>query len=146
MELKEDTSMGCFVVPAVEAVVTTAVEKIVEAKEKKEQSSENAIVLGEKKAMPFSRKIKWLNKMLWGGSALLAFEHLWHGELVPWFPFLTAAGNSEDAMVMLQEMSTRGVTMAVLVTVVWAGMVVVSNHMEKSQEKNTVPVKQGEKL
>ena len=96
--------------------------------------------------MPFSRMIKWLNKMLWGGSALLAFEHLWHGELVPWFPFLTAAGNSEDAMVMLQEMSTRGVTMAVLVTVVWAGMVVVSNHMEKSQEKNTVPVKQGEKL
>lgn len=138
--------MGCFVVPAVEAVVTTAVEKIVEAKEKKEQSGENAIVLEEKKTMPFSRKIKWLNKMLWGGSALLAFEHLWHGELVPWFPFLTAAGNSEDAMVMLQEMSTRGVTMAVLVTAVWAGMVVVSNIMEKSQEEAGASVKQGEKL
>ena len=61
--------------------------------------------------------------MLWGGSALLAFEHIWHGEVTPWFPFLTAAGNPEDAMAMLHEMATTGVAMAVLVTAVWAGMV-----------------------
>lgn len=69
--------------------------------------------------------------MLWGGSALLAFEHIWHGEVVPWFPFLTAAANPEDAMAMLHEMATTGVTMAVLVTAVWAGMVAVSNVIEK---------------
>jgi len=33
----------------------------------------------------------WLTNMLWGGSLLLAFEHVWHGEETPWFPFLTAA-------------------------------------------------------
>lgn len=126
--------MGCFVVPAVEAVVTTAVEKIVEAKEKKEQENGSTIVLSKKQKMPFSQKMKWLNNMLWGGSALLAFEHLWHGELVPWFPFLTAAGDSEDARLMLQEMATRGVTMAVLVTAVWICMVLVSNAMEKRQD------------
>ena len=32
----------------------------------------------------FSRKLKWLNTMLWGGAALLAFEHVWHGEVVPY--------------------------------------------------------------
>ena len=69
--------------------------------------------------------------MLWGGSALLAFEHIWHGEVTPWFPFLTAAGNPEDAMVMLHEMATTGVAMAALVTAVWVGMVAVSNVIEK---------------
>ena len=69
--------------------------------------------------------------MLWGGSALLAFEHIWHGEVTPWFPFLTAARNPEDAMAMLHEMATTGVAMAVLVTAVWAGMVAVSNVIEK---------------
>ena len=79
----------------------------------------------------FSRKLKWLNTMLWGGAALLAFEHVWHGEVVPFFPFLTAASNPSDAVEMLHEMSTTGVLMAVLVTVVWIGMVAVSNILEK---------------
>lgn len=26
--------------------------------------------------------MNWLNNMLWGGSALLAFEHVWHGSVV----------------------------------------------------------------
>ena len=66
----------------------------------------------------FSTKLGWLNKMLWGGSALLAFEHLWHGEVVPFFPFLTAVKTGEVAG-MLQEMSTVSVLMAVLVTSVF---------------------------
>ena len=41
------------------------------------------------------------------------------------------AGNPEDAMAMLHEMATTGVAMAVLVTAVWAGMVAVSNVIEK---------------
>ena len=69
--------------------------------------------------------------MLWGGSALLAFEHVWHGEVTPWFPFLTAASDPDEAAMMLHEMSTVGVTMAVLVTAVWIGMVGVSSLIEK---------------
>ena len=70
--------------------------------------------------------------MLWGGAILLAFEHIWHGEVVPFFPFLTAASNSSDAAEMLHEMATTGVMMAVLVTIVWIGMVIVSAIIEKT--------------
>lgn len=75
--------------------------------------------------------------MLWGGSALLAFEHLWHGEIVPYFPFLSGAANPQDAAQMLHEMSTTGVTMAVLVTGVWGIMVAVSRVLEKKTEDKT---------
>jgi hypothetical protein len=54
---------------------------------------------------------------------------------VPWFPFLTAASDPADTAEMLHEMSTIGVTMAVLVTVVWLGMVVVSSVIEKKALK-----------
>ena len=114
--------MACFLVPVAEAVVTTIATKVIE---KKEKSS------GLSGKIPFSRKLKWLNNMLWGGSALLAFEHVWHGEVVPWFPFLTAASNPEDAAEMLHEMATVGTTMAILVTHVWLGMLAVSRSIEK---------------
>jgi len=73
--------------------------------------------------------------LLWGGALLLAFEHLWHGEVVPWFPFLTAASDPAETAVMLSEMSTVGVTMAVLVTAVWVGMLVVCNVLLKRARK-----------
>lgn len=120
--------MACFLVPTAEAIVTTAVEKSIKAKEEKSKEVGKAT---ETNVIPFSHKLKWLNNMLWGGSALLAFEHVWHGEVVPFFPFLTAAKNAADTQAMLHEMSTVGVTMAVLVTVVWIGMVVISNAIEK---------------
>ena len=77
----------------------------------------------------------WLNKMLWGGSALLAFEHVWHGEVVPFFPFLTAVKDGE-ASEMLHEMATAGVCMALLVTAAWGIMVGVVSMFEK-KSKNT---------
>lgn len=121
--------MACFLVPATEAAVTTIAEHVVKGKE--ERINKEEVTLSESSKTPFSHKLEWLNHMLWGGSALLAFEHIWHGEVTPWFPFLTAAGNPEDAMAMLHEMATTGVAMAVLVTAVWAGMVAVSNVIEK---------------
>ena len=126
--------MACFLVPTAEAIVTTIASKVIEKKEnspeeakKHSENTENAGSLH----VPFSRKLKWLNNMLWGGSALLAFEHVWHGEVVPYFPFLTAASDPADAAEMLHEMSTVGVTMAVLVSAVWLGMVAVSSVIEK---------------
>lgn len=65
----------------------------------------------------------------------LVFEHVWHGEIVPWFPFLTAASNPKDASIMLHEMSTVGVTMAALVTAVWGVMVLAVNALEKKEKK-----------
>ena len=52
-------------------------------------------------------------------------------KVVPWFPFLTAADNPEDAAAMLHEMGTAGVGMAALVTVIWLGMLGVGKAVEK---------------
>jgi hypothetical protein len=112
--------MACFLVPAGEAVVTTVVQKVVENKEKKGDGG-RARSMGVK----WSRRLSWLNKMLWGGTILLALEHVWHGEVVPWPPFLTAMGNPAEIAPMLREMATVGVAMAAFVTIVWAIMVAI---------------------
>ena len=122
--------MACFLVPASEAIVTTVAERIIRSKEKKETTDTADNV----PKVHFSEKLTWLNKMLWGGSALLAFEHLWHGEVIPTFPFLTAVQNGETSE-MLAEMGTAGVGMAVLVTLIWGGMVFASNAIEKRSSK-----------
>ena len=136
--IQEDKTIACFLVPAAEAVVTTIAAKAMKSKEGNPDTVKiqfDGAELAEAEKIPFSRKLGWLNKLLWGGSGLLAFEHVWHGEVVPWFPFLTAASNPADAAEMLHEMSTVGVTMAVLVTAVWAGMLVVSSAIEKRAQK-----------
>lgn len=124
--------MACFLVPVAEAVITTVIAKAIKANEKEEmvKISNADGTVEEATKIKFSTKLGWLNKMLWGGSALLAFEHLWHGEVVPFFPFLTAVESGETAE-MLAEMGSAGVTMAVLVTVVWCGMLAVSSVIEK---------------
>ena len=130
--------MACFTVPAAEAVATTIAGKIIKAKEKKEglSGADNTKPEAEgSEKISWSTKIGWLNKMLWGGSALLAFEHVWHGEVVPFFPFLTAVENGE-ASEMLHEMATAGVCMALLVTAAWGIMVGVVSMFEK-KSKNT---------
>ncbi len=94
--------MACFLVPGMEGTVTLILAKLI-GKERAEKL-----------------KLKWLNTMLWGGVALLALEHIWHGEVVPWPPFLTAMKNPADTAVMLHEMATHGTLMALLVTFTWA--------------------------
>ena len=137
--------MACFLVPTVEAIAVMVVTKVVQSKEKEPQPLKLETGIGDintETKIPFSRKLKWLSNLLWGGSVLLAFEHVWHGEVVPWFPFLTAASNPADASEMLHEMSTVGVTMAVLVTAVWAGMLIVSSVIEKRALKPQAAAKQ----
>lgn len=129
--------MACFLVPAAEAAATSVAKKVIDSKEKKngKASESNTPEEGSVSRFSFSRKLKWLTNLLWGGTALLAFEHIWHGEVVPFFPFLTAASNPEDAAEMLHEMSTTGVAMAVAVTLVWVAMVAVSTVIEKRNMK-----------
>ena len=130
--------MACFLVPATEAVVTTVVTKAIEKKEitdVKIVPEDKTLQKPEKTG--FSRKLRWLSNLLWGGSGLLAFEHVWHGEVVPWFPFLTAAADPADTAEMLHEMSTVGVSMAVLVTAIWAVMLGASKVIESRPEPQT---------
>ncbi len=128
--------MACFAVPAVEAVAVTAVAFILQ---KRETARATQVVAGtdspiEEHKTTLSRKLKWLRNLLFGGAFLLAFEHVWHGEVVPWFPFLTAV-ESGEAAAMLHEMATVGVMMAGVITLVWVGMVLVSNALEKRAAK-----------
>jgi hypothetical protein len=121
--------MACFLVPGTEVIVTTVIQKVIEHKEKK-AAGEKA----EKNGLTWSRKLGWLNKMLWGGTILLGLEHVWHGEVTPWPPFLTAMGNPANIAPMLHEIATVGVAMAIAVTGVWGIMIWVA---ESKNRKNS---------
>lgn len=118
--------MACFIVPTVEAIAVTAAVAALKKKEKAQLSTPDVNVpssknvISEAGGLSWSRRLSWLAYLLWGGAFLLAFEHVWHGEVVPWFPFLTAALDPADTSEMLHEMSTVGVSMAILVTGIWA--------------------------
>lgn len=129
--------MACFLVSAAEAAIVTVASKVVAKNEKETKEIKltlDGVNVESAHKIPFSQKLKWLSNLQWGGAALLAFEHLWHGEIQPFFPFLSAMGDPTDAAQMLHEMSTVGVSMAVLTTVAWAGMLGVSAMIEKRAE------------
>ena len=113
--------MACFLVSAAEALVVKAVEKTVEKKEEQQELHAESNATREPRIL-WSTKLKWLGRMLWGGVILLAFEHIWHGEVILTPPFLTAMSDPGDTAVMLHEMATVGVCMALLITVVWLGV------------------------
>ena len=135
--------MACFLVSAAEAAVVTVAAKVMEKKEKQTEevsvSFDGAHVETAHK-IPFSQKMKWLSRLQWGGSALLMFEHIWHGEIVPFFPFLSAMNNPADTAEMLGEMATVGTGMALLTTGVWLAMLGVSSVIEKRALKSAKAV------
>lgn len=112
--------MACFLVPLGEAVVLTVAKKLAF---KKNADSVIKARLGN------------LEKMLYGGSFLLAIEHIYHGEVVLYPPFLTAMKNPEDIPEMLHEMATVGVSMAIVVTTVW-GIAELIAHFIRRKSKN----------
>ena len=109
--------MACFTVPLATAAVASAVKTTLP------KSAEGN---------PFVSRLGWLGKMMFGGSFLLAIEHVYHGEIIFSPPFLTAVKEGETAG-MLHEMATRGVAMTVLILSVWAAMVVFSTVAERSR-------------
>ena len=116
---KEIARMACFTVPLATALAAEAVKAALP-----EKASKN----------PFAAKLGWLGKMMFGGSFLLAIEHVYHGEIVFSWPFLTAVKEG-DAAGMLHEMATRGVAMAVLLVAVWVVMVAVSAMQERAEAR-----------
>lgn len=115
--------MACFLVPLAEGIAVTTVEKL--AFHSKKNTDE---VRGIKE------KIGILKKMLYGGSILLAVEHIYHGELSFVPPFLTAMKSPEETSAMFHEMMTSGISMALLVTAAW-GLGVAAIHILKKMQK-----------
>jgi len=95
--------MACFVVPAVLAVLVSVARRVA-------RGVAERVGLG------------LLEGLLWGGAGLLALEHLWHGELVPWPPFLTAMRSPDEWAVALHEMSTNGVAMTLATVGIWGSV------------------------
>lgn len=129
--------MACFTVPLAEAVVLTAVKKIA-FKHNADSVINEAEMTKNQKIAVLKEKFRILEKMLYGGSFLLAVEHLYHGEISPVPPFLTAMKNPAEIPEMLREMATVGVGMALLTTVVWAAgigiLALVKNLKKKSAD------------
>lgn len=122
----EDVFMACFLVPTGEAIIVSAAQLILHRHEKKMAlaSRDNSHeAMSKIKTATWSEKLGWLNGMLWGGAFLLALEHIWHGEVRAYWPFLTAMDSAQDTAGMLHEMLTVGVTMALVVTAAWGVMV-----------------------
>ena len=131
--------MACFLVSTAEAIVVTVAAKIIQRKEPSPESGKLEQKAMEEmkpaKTLPWSKKLMVLAKMLWGGAFLLCYEHIWHGEVVPWFPFLTAMNDPGDTQEMLAEMGSIGVTMAVIVTVTWAIMMFAADKIMSRPDK-----------
>lgn len=102
--------MACLLVPLAEGIAVSAVKRV--ALRSGKDASETVQKINE--------KVSVLEKMLYGGSFLLAVEHFYHGELTVVPPFLTAMESSAETAIMLKEMATNGVGMAALTTAVWA--------------------------
>ncbi|MBQ3922467.1 MAG: hypothetical protein II707_04150 [Spirochaetales bacterium] len=106
--------MACFTVPLAEAVVVSAAKAVILRK------GGNHTEEKLEKIKKMRENVGILEKMLYGGSALLAVEHLFHGEIMLYPPFLTAMQTPENIPEMLHEISTVGVGMALTVTAAWA--------------------------
>lgn len=132
--------MACFVVPAAEAIIVTAVAYSIKKKEQKLSAPkvdgvEKADFSEKPKKLSWSRKLSWLAGLLWGGVVLLAFEHFWHGEITAFPPFLTAMLTPEDTHSMLIEMATVGISMSAAVTAVWSAVAAFADAKFKSLQK-----------
>ena len=121
--------MACFTVPLAEAVVVSAAKAVI--LRKGGNNTEEKL----EKINKMRENVGILEKMLYGGSALLAVEHLFHGEIMLYPPFLTAMQTPENIPEMLHEMSTVGVGMALTVTAAWAIAMGVRALMKKLSAK-----------
>jgi hypothetical protein len=107
--------MACFIVPMVLAILVTVLQ-------------------GTARNLSEKLKLSLLNALLWGGVILLAIEHIWHGEITPWPPFLTAMATPADIPIMLHEMATVGTAMSAAVVLTWATTLTITRLMLKTTE------------
>jgi hypothetical protein len=110
-------NMACFTVPMTLAIIAGTIRK----------------------KIPAAYHINWLIALLGGGVLALAVEHIAHGEIVLYPPFLTAMNSPADTAGMLYEMATVGVAMAVVCVAVWISMVLYTQRMQHAKSKQKIP-------
>ncbi|MFZ2975885.1 MAG: hypothetical protein WA055_04660 [Candidatus Moraniibacteriota bacterium] len=106
--------MACLLAPATALIITTTL----------------------KKKIPQEYHIEWLNAMLFGGVVMLIVEHIAHGEIVLFPPFLTAMKNPKDTLMMLKEIATIGTAMTIAIFSVWIVMILISGVLTKKRNVN----------
>ena len=109
--------MACFLAPTTVAIITSAIRK----------------------KIPLKYHLDWLITMLWGGVVMLVVDHIAHGEVILYPPFLTALKNPADIPAMLHEIATIGLTMTIAIIGVWGVMILIANKAIKvSKNKSQV--------
>lgn len=106
--------MACFTAVIPEVVALHFIKKHIEKKEATNQTNQ----MQDSTKIKMSVKISWLITMLWGGIFLLMIEHFWHGEIVPYPPFLSAIESGETQS-MLNEILLVGGAIDIFVPMVW---------------------------
>ncbi len=91
--------MACFITPLLVGVVLAVIKRVWRGAERV--------------------KLDLLVYMMLGGALILAVEHVWHGEIVPWPPFLTAMKSPEGIPIVVNEMLRVGGSMTLAVTGAW---------------------------
>ncbi len=110
--------MACFTVTTVAAIGVGVARHIVKHHEKKMELTRVDNI--ERDPLKTSKKLGILEVALFGGSFILAGEHILHGEVTFTFPFLTAIKEGQDAVkTMLTEMGTVGVGMLAIIVAAW---------------------------
>lgn len=130
--------MACFLVSATVGIGTAVARHIVKHHEKKLEL-EGRVQTPEKfgSDVKWSQKLSYLELTLFSGSFVLALEHILHGEVVPFPPFLTAASDPADTVEMLSEMGTVGVAMLGILVVAWAIGVFVVDYLKFKKRKES---------
>ena len=122
--------MACFLVTTAAAIGVGAAKYVVRHHEKKD------LDFSKKDHFIDSKKLGYLELTLWGGSFLLAGEHVLHGEVTYKWPFLTAVTEGpEEALGMLKEMGTVGVAMLAILVVAWFGGILLARYLKKRKQK-----------
>lgn len=126
--------MACFTVTAATAVGVAVARHIVKHKENKKVDIEPVDTLKT------STKLGILEIALFGGSFILAGEHVLHGEVTFTFPFLTAVKEGGDAIkTMLMEMGTVGVGMTLAIVAAWGiGLIIRKLILKKRNAKEVI--------
>jgi len=129
--------MACFTVTTVAAIGVGIARHVVKHNEnKKDPTKVDPIKLD---TAPVSKKLGVLELALWGGSFILAGEHLIHGEVSFKFPWLTAVSEGPEAVSeMLTEMGTVGVGMLGIIVGAWAIGLLVRRFLLKRKAKQLV--------
>lgn len=96
--------MACLIAPAAVATATALIRKKVPAK----------------------YQINRLLLMLWGGTAMLLVDHIWSGEIVPYWPFFTAGFGQ-----IMREVWQVGVPMTLAIFAIWTLMLAFSVKTQK---------------